>query len=124
MEISKYIYDYLVEYNTSVVVPDLGCFSIIHKPSEINAGIVMPPSKTVAFDSENTEDDNIFTYYIAKKESITPEQAAEEVRKFYNKFFIQKLTIRRQPVSFPKFGTFSLKNGNPQRRLTVHSVRE
>ena len=112
MEISKYIYDYLVEYKTSIVVPDLGCFSIVQKPSEIKDGVALPPVKTVAFDSENTEDDNIFTYYVAKKEGITSEQAAEEVRKFYNKYFIQKLTIKRETISFAQFGTFLLVKGN------------
>ena len=112
MEISKYIYEYLAEYNISLVVPDLGCFEIVQKPSEIKNGVVGSPVRTVVFDSENSEDDNIFTYYIAKKEGITHVQAAEEVKRFYNKFFIQKLTLQQQPITFPNFGTFSLKAGD------------
>lgn len=108
MDISKYIYDYLVENNTSVVVPDLGCFSIVNKPSEIHDGIVSPPVKTVEFDSENTADDHVLTQYVAKKEMITIEQAADEMQKFYKKHFMVELTIHKKVV-FEKFGTFSLE---------------
>ena len=112
MEINKYIFEYLNEYNTSVVVPDLGRFSIIRKPSEIKDGVVVPPVKSIEFDSNKTDDDGVFTRYLAKKASITQEQAAEEVRMFYNKYFLQKLTINRQPISFDQLGTFSLHAGN------------
>ena len=113
MDISKYIYDYLVEYNTSVVVPDLGCFTISHKPSEIKGGVVVPPVKTVMFDSEKSEDDNVFALYIAKREDITHEQAVKEIKNFYNYFFLRRLALDRKPVVFEKFGTFSLSgSGN------------
>jgi len=112
VDISKYIYDYLVEYNTSVVVPELGCFSIMHKPSEIKDGVVIPPLKTVKFDSDKTEDDNVFTLYIAKKEDITHDQAIKEVKNFYNYFFLHKLALDGKPVALEKFGTFSIDNGN------------
>ena len=98
----------MIEYNTSVVVPDLGCFSIIHMPSRIQDGIVIPPVKTVKFDSEKTEDDNVFTLYMAKKEDITLEQAVKEVKNFYNYFFINRLVKERRPITFEKFGTFSI----------------
>jgi len=107
MDISKYIYDYLMEGNTSVVVPDLGCFSIVDKPSVLQDNIVIPPVKTVVLDSENSEDDHVFTRYIADKENITIEQAGQEVYKFYNHFFRQKLANSIQPIIFENFGTFS-----------------
>ena len=112
MDISKYIYDYLMENNTSVIVPDLGCFTIINKPSEIHDGTVSPPVKTVVFDSENSTDDLLLTQYIAMKEMITVEQAAEKVRNFYSYYFLTKL-IHDKEVAFEKFGIFSLdKLGN------------
>jgi cell division protein FtsN len=107
VEITKYIYDYLMEYNTSVIVPDLGCFTIVNKPSEIKDGIVIPPVKTVELDSENTKDDNVLTLYIAKKENISVEQAAKEVRNFYQRFFIHKLLLERK-ITFDEFGIFLL----------------
>ena len=112
MDISKYIYDYLIEFNTSVIVPNLGSFSIIRKPSDIKDGVVVPPVKTVKFDSEKTEDDNVFTLYIAKKEDITHEQAINEVKKFYNYFFLNKLVSEKRPVTFDKFGTFTMGDNN------------
>ncbi|MDR1154337.1 MAG: SPOR domain-containing protein [Bacteroidales bacterium] len=107
MDITKYIYDYLMEYNTSVIVPDLGCFTIVNKPSEIKDGIVIPPVKTVELDSENTRDDNVLTLYIAKKKNISVEQAAKEVRDFYQRFFIHKLLLERK-ITFDEFGIFLL----------------
>ena len=107
MNISKYIYDYLMEYSTPVIVPELGCFSIVSKPSEIRDGVVIPPVKTVEFDCENTEDDRVLTGYIAQKENLTIEQVAEEVKKFYNHYFINKLSPVND-VSFENFGAFSL----------------
>jgi cell division septation protein DedD len=101
-----------MENNTSVIVPDLGCFTIISKPSEIHDGIVSPPVKTVVFDSENSADDRLLTQYIAIKEMITVEQATEKVRNFYSYYFLNKL-IHEKEVVFEKFGVFSLdKLGN------------
>ena len=108
VNISKYIYDYLMEGNASVVVPDLGCFSIVTKPSVIQDNVVIPPVKTVKLDTENTEDNQVFTRYIAEKENITVEQAADEIHIFYIQFFIQKLAENRRPISFENLGTFSL----------------
>ena len=113
-DISKYIYDYLMEHNTSVIVPELGCFTIVNKPAEIRDGTIFPPVKTVEFDSENTTDDHVLTHYIAKKENIIIEKVAEEIRIFYRHFFINKLPLKKS-VTFEKFGTFSLNElGNIQ----------
>jgi len=97
-------------HNTSVIVPELGCFSIVAKPSVIQNNEIIPPVKTVELDSENTDDDSVFTRYIAEKENITIERAAEEVNKFYNHFFIQKLANNKQSIAFENFGTFSLND--------------
>ena len=111
MNISKLIYDYLMEYNTPVVVPDLGCFSIVNIPSEIRDGKVIPPFKTVKLDSENTGNDGVFTSYIARKENITIEQAADNIRNFYHQNFISKLP-KTKIIVIEKFGTFSLNEVN------------
>ena len=107
VNISKYIYDYLMEYNTPVIVPELGCFTVINKPSEIRDGVIFPPVKTVELDSEKTEDDHVFTLFIAKKENKSIEQVVEEIKTFYNQNFKTKLTPTNS-VSFEHFGTFSL----------------
>ena len=107
MDISKYICDYLVEYNTSVVVPQLGCFTIVNIPSEIRDGIVTPPSKSVKLDSEMINDDHVLTLYVARKENISVEQAAEEVRNFYQQYFIQKLPDARN-ITIERLGVFSI----------------
>ena len=107
MDISRHIYDYLMEFKTSVVVPELGCFTVVDKPSEIREGVVVPPVKTVQFDSENTNDDHLFSLYIANKEKITLEQAIEEIQNFYHQNFIKKLSINRL-LTIEEFGTFSL----------------
>jgi hypothetical protein len=107
VDITKYICDYLMEYNTPVIVPELGCFTIVNKPSEIKDGIVSPPVKTVELDSDNDRDDNVLTLYMAKKENISMEQAAGEVRDFYMQFFIRRLSVERK-VAFDNFGIFTL----------------
>jgi len=110
MDISKYIYDYLMEGNTSVIVPDLGHFSIVDKPSVIQDNIVIPPGKTVKFNCEDSEDNHVFTRYIAEKENITIEQAVQEVYRFYDHYFTLKLAEIGQPIVFENFGTFSLND--------------
>jgi len=109
MDISKHIYDFLMERNTSVVVPELGCFTIVYKPAEIRDGNIFPPVKTVEFDSDDTTDDHVLTSYIAQKENITVDQAAEKIRHFYRHFFINRLPLGRIVV-LEKFGTFSLND--------------
>ena len=103
MDISQQIRNYLMEHDTHVVVPGLGCFSITDKPSENCNGSV----KTIDFDSENTEDGSIFLTYIAEKENITNEEAHAEVLKFYYKYFIKKLAFHKH-VDIENFGAFSL----------------
>ena len=107
MDISKYICDYLVEYNTSVVIPQLGCFTIVNIPSEIRDGMVTPPCKTVKLDSDMSNDDFVFTLYVARKEDISTEQAAEEIRNFYDQNFVEKLSVD-QSITIERLGTFSL----------------
>ena len=110
MDISKYIYDYLMEYSTPVIVPELGCFKIIYKPSEVRDGRVIPPVKTVELDCENSIDyNNVFASYIARKENISIEQANKEVLDFYDQFFSKHSDIiRGRNIVIDKFGTFSL----------------
>ena len=105
MYICKHIHEYLVKHN-SVIVPDLGCFTVVNKPS-VN-GI---PVKTVELDWENNDDDSILTSYIAKKENITKEQAVENVRKFYKQFII--FAYKRDiELEFEKFGKFLMNATN------------
>jgi len=96
-----------MEYNTSVIVPDLGCFSIVDKPAEFQEGKLIPPVKTVQLDSENTNDDRLFILYVANKEKVTLEQAAQEIKRFYHQNFIKKLS-NSGIVTIDDFGTFTL----------------
>ena len=100
-----------MEYNLPVVVPDLGCFTIVSLPSEIQDGTVIPPHKTVKLDSENTYDDGVLKGYIARKANITVEQAGVWLRNFYNHNFLKKLPILKTIV-FEEFGAFSLNEFN------------
>ena len=113
MNVSKYIHDYLMECKPSVIVPDLGCFTVVEKPSEIRGdGTVVPPVKTVQFDSENSNDDRLFVLFISNKENIPLDQASSEVWKFYHQNFMKKL-LNTQSVAFEEFGSFSLnETGN------------
>ena len=104
MYICKYIHEYLMEHN-SLIVPDLGRFTIIDKPPEVQEGTVFPSVKTVALDCENADDDHVLTGYLATKENITTEQAAGIIRKFYKQFFL--LAFGRI-LEFEKFGKFLL----------------
>ena len=107
MDISKYIYDYLMEYNTPIIVPDVGCFTIVNKPSENRDGIIIPPVKTVELDIYNKTDDNVLTLYISQKADLSVEEAGEAVRKFYSQYFMYQLMVEKY-VAFENFGSFSM----------------
>ena len=94
-----------MEYNKPVIVPDLGCFTIVDQSAEIRNGVDVPAGKTVVLDCENADDDHVLTSYIAEKENITIEQAAEAIKKFYKQFFI---LVFGRTLQFEKFGTFLL----------------
>ena len=105
MDISKHIRNYLSE-NSSVVVPGLGRFTAADKPSEILGDVVVPPRRTIEYDSSFDEDDGILTAYIAQKESITPEQAKEETAKYYDQ--LKTKLAARKNIMLGKLGTLSI----------------
>jgi len=96
-----------MEYNTPVIVPDVGCFTIVNKPSENRDGTIIPPVKTVELDIYNKTDDNVLTLYISQKANMSMEEAGEAVQKFYSQYFMLQLTLEKY-VAFEKFGSFSM----------------
>ncbi len=102
MNISKHIRDYLSE-NPSVVVPGLGRFTAVNKPSEIRDNEVIPPRRTVEYDSTFDEDDGVLTAYVAQRENIAPEQAKVEMTDFYNQ--LKYKLAGRKTIMLDMFGS-------------------
>ncbi len=107
MDINKHIYGYLREH-PSVVVPELGCFTIVDKPSEMRNGVITPPVKVVEFNSEKVDDDGILVAYIAQKENISADQVKSEIIVFYSQ--LQRKLLGKEVIEFDKLGKLWLTN--------------
>ena len=69
--------------------------------------MVTPPCKTVKLDTDMINDDHVLSLYVMRKEDISVEQAAEEIRNFYQQNFVQKLSDN-QSVTIDGLGFFSM----------------
>ncbi|MDR2037178.1 MAG: SPOR domain-containing protein [Bacteroidales bacterium] len=124
MDISKHIRGYLMEH-PSVVVPELGRFTAVDKPSVIAGDVVLPPVRTLEFDNSDSDDDGKLATYIAGLEKITPDQARDAIKEFYAD--ITKQLIFSKTISVDNFGILSLDaKGDiifiPDSRLNIGNV--
>ncbi len=107
MDINKYIREFLAE-NPSVVVPGLGRFIAVDKPSVIIGDVVLPPIRTVEFNSTDDEDDGIFTAYIAEQDQIDIEKARTETAEFYDQ--LKGKLANRKTILLNDLGTLSVND--------------
>ena len=107
MDISKHICGFLSE-NPSVVVPGLGRFIAVDKPSVITGDTILPPVRTVEFNSSDDEDDGVFVAYIAEQECVDIEQTKAQTSEFYNNLK-EKLSLKKT-IMLSQLGTLSVND--------------
>ncbi|MEO9512952.1 MAG: SPOR domain-containing protein [Flavobacteriaceae bacterium] len=80
MRIETYIEELLYDYNC-VVVPGFGAFLAHGKSAEINTttNTLLPPSKTVSFNAQLSENDGLLVSHIAKVKHLGYEELLEEI---------------------------------------------
>lgn len=80
MRIESYIEELLYDYNC-VVVPGFGAFLAHGKSAELDAttNTLMPPTKTVSFNSQLSKNDGLLVSHIAKEKHLGYEELLQEV---------------------------------------------
>jgi nucleoid DNA-binding protein len=105
VDISKHIIEYLSD-NETIVVPGLGRFTTVNKPSDINGNIVTPPVRTVEYDSSQDEDDGVLASYISTQTNISIEQVKAEMAAFYNN--LKGKLAAKKTIMLNNLGTLSV----------------
>ena len=80
MNLGKYIYQLLREYDT-VIVPGMGAFVSAYKPAQFDeaADEIIPPSKAVSFNPSIKTNDGLLVGYVASKEGISTADAFDKL---------------------------------------------
>ncbi|WP_420603441.1 SPOR domain-containing protein [Flagellimonas sp.] len=80
MRIESYIEKLLYDYNC-VVVPGFGAFLAHGKSAEVDfaTNTLIPPTKTISFNAQLTENDGLLVSHIAKNKHLGYEELLEEV---------------------------------------------
>jgi len=94
----------LLFLHDALTIPSFGAFSA--RPTAAQAdyagGTVTPPSKTLTFNENITTDDGLLVQDVAKTNSISNEQARQNVQEFVDS--IQEMLNRREIVTLPGIG--------------------
>jgi nucleoid DNA-binding protein len=105
VDINKYIIDFLIE-NSSVIVPHLGRFNAVDKPSVVVGSVVLPPVRSIELNAEDDVDDGVLTAFIAKAENTSVSDVKNALEEFYNE--ITKKLIYKKPIILDNLGTLFL----------------
>lgn len=111
INIYKHLND-LLYLHDFVIVPNFGAFVTNYKPAEITENnYILPPSKSISFNSSLTASDGLFISYLSSKLNIEQADAKELVSGFVRDIFID-LDNKKQIV-FENLGSFEFdKNLN------------
>jgi len=95
-----------------VIIPDFGAFVTNYKPAEItDNGYILPPSKSISFNSSLTASDGLLISYLSSKLNIEQLESKKLVSEFVRDIFID-LDNKKQ-VAFENLGLFEFdKNLN------------
>lgn len=99
----------LLEYDC-VIIPGFGGFVLQGSNAKINfeAGIIMPPSKHVAFNVNLTQNDGLLVNKLVKINRVSFEKAHKEIENFVLQ--IQADIRKNKKYNFGNIGTFLLNN--------------
>ena len=111
VNISKHLTD-LLYLHDFVIVPDFGAFVTNYKAAEITeADYIIPPSKSVSFNSTLTASDGLLVSYLSEKLEIEQAESTKLISEFVRDMFID-LDNKKQ-VIFEDLGLFEFdKNLN------------
>jgi hypothetical protein len=80
MQLEKYISELILRHNC-LIIPGFGGFVARYAPAKIDwsKGIIAPPSKEVLFNTHLIQSDGLFVGYVAQREAMEFDQAANEI---------------------------------------------
>jgi len=89
-----------------VTVPNFGAFIANYLPSSFNeiSGSLMPPQKRIAFNEILKQDDGLLATHIARRESVTIDEAKRKIQSFVTD--IKDSLATEKTFSFDKVGSF------------------
>jgi nucleoid DNA-binding protein len=92
-----------------VTVPNFGAFIANYLPSSFNeiSGSLMPPQKRIAFNGVLKQDDGLLATHIARRESVTIDEAKRKIQSFVTD--IKDSLANKKIFSFDKVGDFVKK---------------
>ncbi len=95
-----------------VTVPNFGAFIANYLPSSFNeiSGSLMPPQKRIAFNGVLKQDDGLLATHIARRESVTIDEAKRKIQSFVTD--IKDSLANKKIFSFDKVGDFVLNEEN------------
>lgn len=109
-----------------VTVPNFGAFIANYLPSSFNeiSGSLMPPQKRIAFNGILKQDDGLLATHIARRESVTIDEAKRKIQTFVTD--IKDSLANDKIFSFDKVGDFILNEENslvfePDRKNNFYS---
>jgi cell division septation protein DedD/nucleoid DNA-binding protein len=109
-----------------VTVPNFGAFIANYLPSSFNeiSGSLMPPQKRIAFNEILKQDDGLLATHIARRESVTIDEAKRKIQSFVTD--IKDSLATEKTFSFDKVGSFVLNEENslvfePDRKNNFYS---
>lgn len=93
----------IMEYDC-VIIPDFGGF-VLNKESALVGEVILPPSVSVGFNPALKHNDGLLAESYMKSKSISYDAACKHINEAVKK--INGFLSAKQPVIFPKIGTFS-----------------
>lgn len=80
MQLEKYISELILRHNC-LIIPGFGGFVARYAPAKIDwsKGVIAPPSKEVLFNTHLIQSDGLFVGYVAQREAMEFDQAANEI---------------------------------------------
>ena len=103
--VAKYIHELLFIYDC-VILPDFGGFVTHRVSADIHpiTNKFYPPAKTVAFNEQLILNDGLLIIHISREENLSPEESAEQVKKFVKN--IKDSLVTFNIYIFPQLGRF------------------
>ena len=105
MKLDKYIEGLLYRYEC-VVIPNFGAFITSVNPAKPNEdGVVVPPSKSISFNSKLQKNDGVLANYIAEVNDISFDEAMKIIKLNVSNF--RNMILNKEDVTFDKVGVIS-----------------
>lgn len=104
MQLEKFIEELLFSQNC-VIVPGFGAFLANSGSARLEANTLSPPTKTISFNSQLTQNDGLLVSHVANKLQLSFEKALQQIEPIVKKWIATLDT--NKPIEFPHVGTLS-----------------